>query len=514
MGKNLHDIEDALNKAYHSFEEQPSANVWNQLNATLDNEDADKYRHRFIGWKRVAVVLLFLFLCMAIYETRTIVIKEKSARVGKQKEIPDSAFVTNTQGHNLEKINQTDIQKGKTNNENSSTARASESTMSIKPTQQKSIDHSHTLSKVNTIILRKKIMAGNIIARKQKLKQEAEHIMKQEAIKDNSRMVGKNFEKGGATLHGKSNEVADAKADRSRRQRLLRHPSSAVFLEIAKINIAQPCDILPVLKTPIIHEMNAIAFFQNLKTKKTTTPFKPYWSVTAFASNDWAQYRLNNDIEDDLGNQRDEDEKEEIKQHEKHEGSFSAGISATWQFSRHLGLKAGLSFSNIEIAISPQEMYAAKNTNGSFAYKYVLSSGYAFVSPGFGLPPAIGDSIKSTEGEHHVQMIGIPLLIAYRLDKKKLSVSPAVGLSATLITSAKVKTEVTDALNREAVTIDGLDGMHNFYAGLVANVSIQYNFNSKWSFSLLPGFTYALTSITKNNVVKTFPYSFNLGGGI
>ena len=91
---------------------------------------------------------------------------------------------------------------------------------------------------------------------------------------------------------------------------------------------------------------------------------------------------------------------------------------------------------------------------------------------------------------------------------------PAVGLSANFITSANVKTEVTDALNKESVSINGLDGMRSFYTGLIADVSLQYNYNSKWSFSLLPGFKYALTPITKGNVVKTFPYSFNIGAGI
>ena len=105
-------------------------------------------------------------------------------------------------------------------------------------------------------------------------------------------------------------------------------------------------------------------------------------------------------------------------------------------------------------------------------------------------------------------------MASYRFEKNKFSVSPSIGLSANFITSANVKTEVTDALNKEAVTINGLDGMKSFYTGLIADVNLQYNYNSKWSLSLLPGFRYALMPITKGNVVKTFPYSFNMGAGI
>ena len=105
-------------------------------------------------------------------------------------------------------------------------------------------------------------------------------------------------------------------------------------------------------------------------------------------------------------------------------------------------------------------------------------------------------------------------MLSYRYDWKKLSIIPAAGISASYITKAKVQTEVKDALNRETVSINGLNGMKNFYWGLAAEISIQYNINDKWSLNLSPTFRYAISPITKSNVVKTYPYNFGIGAGI
>lgn len=59
MDKNLHNIDELFNRAYQSYEDEPSATEWEKLSAALDKEDADKYKRKFIGWKRIAVVFFF-----------------------------------------------------------------------------------------------------------------------------------------------------------------------------------------------------------------------------------------------------------------------------------------------------------------------------------------------------------------------------------------------------------------------------------------------------------------------
>ena len=42
---------------------------WEKLQAGLDKQDATKYKRRFIGWKRIAILLLLLLSGFIIYET-------------------------------------------------------------------------------------------------------------------------------------------------------------------------------------------------------------------------------------------------------------------------------------------------------------------------------------------------------------------------------------------------------------------------------------------------------------
>jgi hypothetical protein len=77
-----------------------------------------------------------------------------------------------------------------------------------------------------------------------------------------------------------------------------------------------------------------------------------------------------------------------------------------------------------------------------------------------------------------------------------------------------VQTEVEDAFNRENVTIDKLYGLKKVYFSLVADAAIRYKINNRLAFNITPQVKYALSSITKGNVVKTFPGSFGLGLGV
>ncbi|HEX9512463.1 MAG TPA: porin family protein [Puia sp.] len=241
---------------------------------------------------------------------------------------------------------------------------------------------------------------------------------------------------------------------------------------------------------------------------KERRPFKPYWSVTVLSSQEWAQYRLEN------GGNVSQDESTDIAQKERHEPSFTAGALVLYQFKRNWGIQAGLLYSGTSIAIDPQEIYAVKAPDGAIAYKYNSSSGYAFVKPGFGLPPAVGDSLSAASAQHNLQYIGIPVTLQYKITKGRFSFSPGLGVSFNFLAGARIKTEVENAGNRETVTIDKLQGTKTFYLGLMANANLQYDFSKKWALTIRPGFSYALTSITKNNVVKTYPYSFGAAAGL
>src|SRR5437762_747640 len=60
MNEGIHNGEKSFKKAYRHMEESPSPEVWEKINARLDNIDAVYYRARFVAWKRIACILLLM----------------------------------------------------------------------------------------------------------------------------------------------------------------------------------------------------------------------------------------------------------------------------------------------------------------------------------------------------------------------------------------------------------------------------------------------------------------------
>jgi len=108
--------------------------------------------------------------------------------------------------------------------------------------------------------------------------------------------------------------------------------------------------------------------------------FNRYWSITPYASVDFMQYTLD---DDDRYPGNDPEDKQDIQQREKHQFSFSAGVLARWQFSPKISLKTGLVYSNIAIGIQPQTLYASADNNQDIRFKFITSSGYAYLKPVF-----------------------------------------------------------------------------------------------------------------------------------
>ena len=80
--------------------------------------------------------------------------------------------------------------------------------------------------------------------------------------------------------------------------------------------------------------------------------------------------------------------------------------------------------------------------------------------------------------------------------------------------NAKAETEIEDAFNRELVSTNKLKGARSFYWSAITETELRYRVNNNLSLSFRPGFRFAISPITKNNDVNTFPYSFGLGLGL
>jgi hypothetical protein len=509
MDKNLHNIDEIFNEAHKHFEEQPSNAVWEKLQASLDKQNADKYKRQTKEWKRIAILLILLLGSFIIYEILIIT---------RQKEISKNHLSTKTKAekNNTSKVNtkslNNDNSKQETNKKNIMKEKnLSETTLDKHKRNNSKYDNDHSDSKNMNSLKNPNLHDKSNISLKNKIYGE-----------QNSKILKTQFENNKKKRLMIFDEQLKKIKEFTQREKPSFVDNTSTTAETIKLRLLNKIHLTQI-QTQLIYQQNIILpkssllpVIDNITTKiskKSKENFKPYWTVTPFISNNWTYNHIDNDLADNTGNNLNE--KDEINKREREEFSFSTGALFTRQLSKHFSIKTGIIYSNSVIAISPQEIYAKRKIDdGTIAYKYITSSGYGYVKPDFGLPPSIGDSIEASEAHHNLQSISIPLSVSWRIDKKKFSIIPSFGFTANFISNAAVKTEISDALNKEKVDIIGLDGINRFYAGFMADINLQYSVSKKLSLNLLPNFKHALSSITKNYVVKTYPYSFGIGAGL
>ncbi len=232
--------------------------------------------------------------------------------------------------------------------------------------------------------------------------------------------------------------------------------------------------------------------------------FKPYWSLSALASYDQVMYRLDDDLPGDS--------KENIENRENHKASFSLEILADWHFKRRWSLQTGLVYSHVSIGINPQKIYASAESSGEVSYKYITSSGYAFIKPGL-VNSSIGDSLSTATADHHLIFVSLPVRIERQFSMRRFSLLPSAGFAVNFLAKASISTVVTEQSRVEGVTITKLNGTRQSYLSFDAGMGLQYLLTPRARLVMEPSFKYAITSMTHNNVVNNYPYSWGIGIG-
>ena len=502
MNKDLHDIDELFRSALEGKKETPSAFVKESLLAHLDKKDAESYKKRFIVWKRAAILLLVLLAGIVLYEsgivktgagysTNKIIPKKQDPGIPDNNPITDQANTNkifeepasenkkpfskkedttngglSTQAHNLKTPRQKDNR---------------DSNADPVPAKENPHDNNFAGQKNKPLTRQIKSLTGNKTT---------------ETIPDLS--IPNNDYKKEAVLVNKN----------SLKEKRITAPLAN------KIQLVQTDDLaFSSLKYPIAHQLKISATIDSLLKNnlanninlKRIHHFHPYWTLTGLVTYDRVNYKLDSDLPSNITS---------IKHREVHEPSFSASLLATRQVREKWGLQTGLIYSNTAIGISPQKIYALQDPAGDIAYKYITSSGYAYIKPGFGPAPVFGDSLVTTEAKHRLHSVRIPVVIKYTVGRNKLLFIPGAGLEANFITRAKLETEIQDAANRETVFINKLNGAKSFYWSFMADAELRYNINKKLSCSIRQVFRYAISAITENNIVETFPYGFGTGLGL
>lgn len=498
MSNKLHNIDDSFHSAYQQFEDDPSPGVWEEINAGLDKKDAESYKRRFINWKRVAIFLAVLLAGFVLY---------------------DSGILQTGAGYSVKKIitrktitPSADEKKKEAKDQNSSFRRneTKEPYFTDKEIANKKEDNKETAiapdDNKNKNTDQKDIAAPKNVNAVGAKDQPANKIDSQKNISagGNINMLAKNKRTRSKIVN---NKLTDKSSELIQPKQLPEEKMNSAGIVTAKTNQPEIARAINTIVAPqLTNTRNSLLLKNNSNTSiKGISLFNAYWMLTGFVSYDRVNYKLDSDVPATINS---------IKHREVHEPSYSGGLLATRQFRKKWVLQTGLIYSNTAIGISPQKIYALQDPAGDIAYKYITSSGYAYIKPGFGAPPAFGDSLAATEAKHTLQFLTVPVVIKYAIGKNKLSFIPGAGIEANFLTSAKLITEIEDASNRETVFVNKLSGTKSFYWSMVADAELRYSLNKKFALSLRPVFRYAISPITENNVVETFPYSFGTGLGV
>ena len=171
-------------------------------------------------------------------------------------------------------------------------------------------------------------------------------------------------------------------------------------------------------------------------------------------------------------------------------------------------------FSNINITVNPKTIYAQPDNNGNIKYRLNISSGYGYLAPSFQNSPAIGDSLYISAATHKLRYIGIPIAVKYTITKGKFNFEIMGGITANYLAKGKLETEIRGGNNSEIDILYKIEGLKSIYISGMAGIGAAYKLTDKFSFTLMPTARFALTSINKDAVVKTFPNSLGLLVGL
>ncbi len=470
MDENLHnEIDDLFRDAIEPLSELPAKQIWENIEQQLDKKEAAQYKRKFIASRKVAAVSILLLLSFATFTF-----------------IRFNTLSNNRGSGNSEVVSKNSGKKHDLSSEKSKTLSAP----LIKKDKTNTAEH--------------EFADNNKVENKyNKDKNEKERKTKKIFFNNAERQTIK-YKKDYA------NEVDIIKNESTSLPRLLK-PAELVHLEVSDSSNKSPKIKLPqtqLLKIRLNDSLrDLVAEKSTNKTKKENNKLFTGFSITAFAAPEFAGYNLRNYQANPYDNPL------EIEKREKSEVSFSGGILIGYSISKKLSLQSGIIYSSSHISIDPTKIYAVKVNASDIKYRYNTSAGFSYILPSFNLSPNIGDSLYTRASKHTLHYISLPLIIKYGFEHNKLSFKPGVGIALNFLTKAVLETNINDGLNTETESITKLEGLQKVSYSLMFTPELQYRVSEKWRIMAMPYFKYALVSVNKKNIVKTYPYNVGLAAG-
>ncbi len=516
MDKDLHnDIGDLFYDGIEPMSEMPRKQVWDNLAQQLDKTDAEHYKKKFITARRLSLLLLLLLIGFATFTTiyftslknendegknltsnkqsggntnnssnGTIDNRDNqaSAQVGDSRDADPQSMVNNTKegeviADNLNKTRSINIVKDDR----------------IKA-KENLVNHNNTADKNEPIVVNKKVDGNKADETKRNttkvatsMKYETHDLKTGIDANNESALINKHQDLSSPIKSNLPQTIVKEK-DLVKNEEIIQSNTSGIKVKDSSTSIGQNKTIA--------------------KATKKKAPVSSRFSLTAYFAPEFAGYIL----KDDELNQHDN--KQIIEKREKADPSISTGVLLGYSLNNRFTIQSGVTYSSTKISIDASKIYAEATYAGDIKYRFNTSSGYSYILPSISASPAIGDSLVTRISEHLLHQIVVPVMAKYKFGTKKLTVNAGAGIAFNFLTKATLGTELVNSQNQEVESFTKLDGLKKVSYSLLLSPELQYSISKKWSLSAMPYLKYALSSVNKRSVVKTYPYNVGLGVGV
>ena len=506
MDEDLHNIEDLFFEALDDIEEKASQSVWEGVERRLDKENIVSIKKKYTNIKRIAILLLLL-LGISLYEMNRIYNSNSLAKNG-------------TAGHQNQRDSNQSIDKAndvKPGNISGIAGQLRNTDNAIIRNEQPATSGNESNKLADK---EKEVNANNQLSQNAKAMttiNAQNNYSKNQAISKslkNGRLTSKPFYKikiKNATTAEDQQLTAQTKSNPAVYQIPFLESLKNIPIENAILKSKNSIDVkksMPSLLASAIKSLNTSS--NNIvSNEKKRAKRLSHFAITPFFSPDIAWYNLQDDnINNQTGNAND------IDAEEKHEFSATYGALIDYKISDHWGLQSGLTISNTNINTEPEIIYAQPDNTGSIKYRINTSSGYGFILPSYSTNPAIGDSLYSFTSTHSLRYIGIPMAATYSFAKDKFIFSAKAGASINFLTKGKIETTVEKGFDNSTETVNNIQGLKKLNFSGLAAIGVDYKLTKRMSLAFMPTMRFALTSINKNTIVKSYPMSFGSSIGL
>lgn len=519
---NKNNVFGSLNSAFEQFKETPPERVWDAVELDLAKKQLEKDKKRFfwIQFSSIFILIFFIFFGTYKFINYTNPLSDNSSKSKQSIKTADTAMLERQSliYHQPTEITNVILDKNKNSAKNSKkilNKNTNEISVGLIQTQVK--DSSDN-----------KLVDGSISEMTNKTNKKnhsAKSLNKNKASVSSKPIVNVNIKKSSnSDIQQKDKDIIQTKDEVKKTDLFAQNDLKNVTTHETKINTDSSITVVeknnldsvitqnPDSSIVIANTIKLDTVNQSNNTPVVTQPSEKIsrLSLMAFFSPDYSSRILmkgNNSMTSSYN-------KVETPMF-----AFKSGVKIGYDLSDKWSVQLGAMYSYIELKSTPTNLNIDSSTLDNIRYSYATSSGIvSFSSEDFKEDDAGSFSsnkiYSSYSAKEKIQFINIPALVKYRFLNKKTSAYFIGGITANFIISKQVKLDVLNEPGSLTVNTTKISGLRKMNGGLLLGVEWHYNFYKGFSVLLAPTATGSFTSINKNTVVKSYPFSIGLAAGL